>query len=69
MGRKAAMRGLSIDTELKKMEEMGVVHGMTSAEDLDEAPGAYKDINKVMEQQKDLVVVIQELRPILSVKG
>src|SRR3954465_11922195 len=36
---------------------------------LDEIPSAYKDIGKVMEQQKDLVEVVAELRQVLCVKG
>lgn len=36
---------------------------------LDEIPGAYKDIDKVMENQRDLVEVVAELRGILCVKG
>jgi tRNA-splicing ligase RtcB len=36
---------------------------------LDEIPGAYKDIDKVMEQQKDLVEIVAELKQVLWVKG
>lgn len=36
---------------------------------LDELPGAYKDIDQVMEHQKDLVKVVAQLRQILCVKG
>ncbi|MFN3603572.1 MAG: RtcB family protein [Leptonema sp. (in: bacteria)] len=36
---------------------------------LDEIPSAYKDIDKVMEQQKDLVEVVYELKQVLCVKG
>lgn len=36
---------------------------------LDEIPGAYKPIEKVMEQQKELVEVVAELRQVLCVKG
>src|SRR5204863_1423166 len=36
---------------------------------LDEIPAAYKDIGQVMEQQKDLVEVVAELRQVLCVKG
>lgn len=36
---------------------------------LDEIPGAYKNIDKVMEDAKDLVKVDHELRQILNVKG
>ena len=35
----------------------------------DEAPAAYKDIRRVMRAQKDLVRVLHELQPLLSVKG
>jgi tRNA-splicing ligase RtcB len=36
---------------------------------LDELPGAYKNIDEVMEHQKDLVKVVAQLRQILCVKG
>jgi len=36
---------------------------------LDELPGAYKDIDRVMENQNDLVRVVAQLRQILCVKG
>jgi tRNA-splicing ligase RtcB len=36
---------------------------------LDEAPKAYKDIDRVMEQQRDLVEVVAELKQVLCVKG
>ena len=36
---------------------------------LDETPGAYKPIDKVMEAQKDLVEIVHELRQIVCVKG
>ena len=36
---------------------------------LDEAPGAYKDIDQVMAQQSDLVEIVAELKQILCVKG
>jgi tRNA-splicing ligase RtcB len=36
---------------------------------LDEIPSAYKPIEKVMENQKDLVEVVAELRQVLCVKG
>ena len=37
--------------------------------DLGEAPGAYKDIEVVMESQKDLIAPIVKLRPIAVVKN
>ena len=36
---------------------------------LDEIPGAYKDIARVMENQRDLVEIVAELRQVLCVKG
>lgn len=36
---------------------------------LDEIPGAYKDIDEVMEQQRDLVDVVATLKQVLNVKG
>ena len=36
---------------------------------LDELPGAYKDIDLVMEQSKDLVEIVHTFRQFLNVKG
>jgi tRNA-splicing ligase RtcB len=36
---------------------------------LDEIPGAYKSIERVMEDQKDLVEVVAELKQVLCIKG
>jgi tRNA-splicing ligase RtcB len=36
---------------------------------LDEIPGAYKDIDQVMDNQKDLVEVVHTLKQVLCVKG
>lgn len=69
MGRKQAIRELSIEQELKKMEDKKIVHRMLSSEDLDEAPGAYKNIDEVMESQKDLVEITEKLTPLMSAKG
>jgi len=69
MGRKQARNTLSLDEEVKRMEDMGIIHGMRNESDLDEAPGAYKDIDVVMENQKDLVEILVELKPLAVVKG
>lgn len=36
---------------------------------IDEIPGAYKDIDRVMENQKDLVEVVHTLKQVICVKG
>jgi len=67
MGRNEARRVLSLEEEQKKME--GIIGKPRSNSDLDEAPGAYKDINEVMENQKDLVKVLVKLQPLGVIKG
>ena len=36
---------------------------------IDEAPGAYKNIDRVMAQQEDLVEIVAELKQVVCVKG
>jgi tRNA-splicing ligase RtcB len=36
---------------------------------VDEAPGAYKDVEKVISRQMDLVEIVHTLKPIITVKG
>ena len=36
---------------------------------VDEIPGAYKDIDKVMQNQSDLVDVVHTLKQVVCVKG
>lgn len=67
LGRKNACKVLNLEEENKKME--GIIHGMRSIDDLEEAPGAYKNIDEVMENQKDLVEVLVELKPLAVIKG
>lgn len=69
MGRKVAQRTLDIEEEKRKLDELGVMHSIRNAKDLDEAPGSYKDIDVVMENQKDLVEVVTKLKPLGVVKG
>jgi len=67
MGRKEAERTLNLEDEQKKME--GIVHGLRTAKDLDESPGAYKDIDTVMRNQSDLTEIVVTLKPLASIKG
>lgn len=67
MGRKEAVRTLDFETEKKKLE--GISTGMTNKNKLAEAPGSYKDIFQVMNDQKDLVKIVKTLRPVASIKG
>jgi tRNA-splicing ligase RtcB (3'-phosphate/5'-hydroxy nucleic acid ligase) len=69
MGRKQAQRELSLEAEIKHMDDLGIIHGIRNKEDLDEASGAYKDIDVVMNNQKDLVEILVELTPLAVIKG
>jgi tRNA-splicing ligase RtcB len=51
------------------MNDKGIIHGMRTEQDLDEAAGAYKDIDVVMNNQKDLVEILVELLPLAVIKG
>ncbi len=67
MGRKQAKKTLNLEEEQKKLE--GIVHSVRTEKDLDEAPGSYKDIETVMENQTDLVDILVELTPLGVIKG
>jgi tRNA-splicing ligase RtcB (3'-phosphate/5'-hydroxy nucleic acid ligase) len=67
MGRKQAIRTLSLDEEQRKMS--GILHGLRTARDLEEAPGAYKDIDTVMNDQRDLARILVMLKPLAVIKG
>ncbi|MDD5551499.1 MAG: RtcB family protein [Candidatus Omnitrophica bacterium] len=69
MGRNVACKTLNLEEEIKKLDDMGVIHGIRSVRDLDEASGAYKDIENVMSNQLDLVEILMELSPLAVIKG
>jgi len=69
MGRKQAIRTLNLQEEINKLDSQGIIHSITSQDNLDEAAGAYKDIDEVMNAQKDLVEIVVEFTPTAVVKG
>ncbi len=69
MGRKNAKKTLDLATEVKKLNDQGILHTVRGIDDLDEADGAYKDITVVMANQADLVKIITELTPLATIKG
>ncbi|HQL67122.1 MAG TPA: RtcB family protein [Caldisericia bacterium] len=69
MGRNEAQKKLILEDEIKRLDEQGIIHGVRNVSDLDEATGAYKDINEVMNNQKDLVEIVVELKPLGVIKG
>ena len=69
MGRKQAIRELSLEHEQRRLDGSGIIHSVRHAKDLDEAPGAYKSIDMVMNNQLDLVEIVTKLTPLAVVKG
>ncbi|MBR6432574.1 MAG: RtcB family protein, partial [Muribaculaceae bacterium] len=69
MSRTAAVKTLSLEDEVKKLEDQGIVHAIRSQSDLEEAAGAYKDIEQVINNELDLVKILTRLLPIAVIKG
>lgn len=69
VSRAKAQAELDLKTEIRRLDDLGVVHGIRNQKDLDEAAGAYKDIDVVMNNQRDLVDVLVELTPYGVIKG
>jgi tRNA-splicing ligase RtcB len=69
MGRKAAIRTLDLETEKRKLDELGIIHSIRGKSDLEEASSTYKDIAQVMAFQSDLVKIKVELSPLAVIKG
>ena len=69
LGRKQAQRQLDLQEEIRLLEQQGIIHTIRHKKDLDEAAGAYKDITKVMNNQRDLVQIVTTLNPLAVVKG
>lgn len=67
MSRSKAKKILNFEEETKKLK--GILHTMKNERQLDEAPGSYKDISVVMDNQKDLVEVMAEFKPLACIKG
>lgn len=69
MSRTAAINELSLKDEIARLDAQGIVHAIRGQKDLEEAPGAYKDIDEVMANQQDLVKIVTALSPVAVVKG
>ncbi len=56
--------------EFKKVMEMADIVAKVSEKTIDEAPFAYKDINKVIQAQEGVVIkVIDVVKPLINIKG
>ena len=69
MSRKKARATLNFEEEKSKLDNQGIIHSLRQKNNLDEASSAYKDIDVVMDEQKDLVDIVVELKPLAVIKG
>lgn len=68
--RKGAMEAFSCEQVILDLREQGVVLGKNKKADVaEECRFAYKDIWTVMENQKDLVDIVTDLKTVGVVKG
>lgn len=66
MSRTEAKRTFSVEEHVKATEGVSC---RKDASVIDETPGAYKDIDAVMDAQADLVEIVHTLRQVICVKG
>lgn len=69
LSRTAAIQTLDMAEEISRLEARGIVHAIRCQSDMQEASGAYKDIEEVIHNELDLVKVRTRLLPVAVIKG
>lgn len=69
MSRTLAEQTLNMAEEVKRLESQGIIHAIRSQNDMQEASGAYKDIEEVINNELDLVRIRTRLLPVAVIKG
>lgn len=69
LSRSAAIRTLDMAAEVSLLEAKGIIHAIRCQDDMQEASGAYKDIDTVIANESDLVKVKTRLLPVAVIKG
>lgn len=69
LSRKMAVKTLDMQQEVAQLEAKGIVHAIRSQDDMQEASGAYKNIEEVIANEADLVKVKTKLLPVAVIKG
>lgn len=69
LSRTAAIRTLNMAEEIAQLEAKGIVHAIRCQDDMQEASGAYKNIEEVIANELDLVKVKTKLLPVAVIKG
>lgn len=69
MSRTVAERTLNMAEEVQRLEAQGIIHAIRTQNDMQEASGAYKDIEQVIHNELDLVNIRTRLLPLAVIKG
>ena len=69
LSRTAAIRSLDMQKEIQELEAKGIIHAIRCQNDMQEASGAYKDIEEVISNELDLIKVKTRLLPVAVIKG
>lgn len=69
LSRTAAIKTLDMAAEVAQLEAKGIIHAIRGQDDMQEASGAYKDIEVVIANEADLVKVKTKLLPVAVIKG
>lgn len=69
LSRSMAIKTLNMQQEVEQLEAKGIIHAIRSQSDMQEASGAYKDIEEVIANESDLVRVKTRLLPVAVIKG
>jgi len=69
MSRTMAVKTLNLEEEVNRLNAQGIVHAIRCQNDMEEASGAYKNIDEVIANETDLVRVRTKLLPVAVIKG
>ena len=69
LSRSDAIKTLDMKDEVGRLDARGIIHAIRCQNDMQEASGAYKDIEKVIANEQDLVSVKTRLLPVAVIKG
>ena len=69
LSRTAAIRDLNLKEEVERLDALGIIHAIRNQNNMQEASGAYKDIETVIANEADLVKVKTRLLPVAVIKG
>lgn len=69
LSRTMAEKMLDMAEEVRNLEAKGIIHAIRCQNDMQEASGAYKNIDEVIKNEADLVKVKTRLLPIAVIKG